>query len=78
MSDTTPLSETELQETVEWLRSRRVDEVECLVPDANGMMRGKIVPREDFIRALETQGLRLPESLLVQAEIGRASCRERV
>ncbi|HLW28516.1 MAG TPA: glutamine synthetase family protein [Kiloniellales bacterium] len=70
MSDTTPLSETELQETVEWLRSRRVDEVECLVPDANGMMRGKIVPREDFIRALETQGLRLPESLLVQAVTG--------
>lgn len=70
MSDNFLLSEEDLQSTVEWLRSRQVDEVECLLPDANGMMRGKIVPREDFIRALGTQGLRLPESILVQAVTG--------
>ncbi|MEZ5840701.1 MAG: glutamine synthetase family protein [Hyphomicrobiales bacterium] len=33
-------------------------------------MRGKIVPREDFIRAIETHGLRVPESVLVQAVTG--------
>src|SRR5690606_38870527 len=70
MKDSSLLSEEELETTIEWLRSRQVDEVECLVPDANGMMRGKIVPREDFIRALGTQGLRLPESVLVQAVTG--------
>lgn len=70
MKDSSLLSKEELETTIEWLRSRQVDEVECLVPDANGMMRGKIVPREDFIRALGTQGLRLPESVLVQAVTG--------
>lgn len=72
MSDAFQLSDAELGRTVEWLRSRKVDEVECLLPDVNGMMRGKIVPREDFIRALGGQGLRLPESILVQAVTGHS------
>ncbi len=52
-----------------WLRGRNIDEVECLVPDMTGMMRGKIIPREDFIRNLES-GLRLPETILLQAVTG--------
>ncbi|MDF2095940.1 glutamine synthetase family protein [Aquibaculum arenosum] len=70
MSDGFHLSEAALAQTIDWLRSRKVDEVECLLPDANGMMRGKIVPREDFIRALDSQGLRVPESILVQSVTG--------
>jgi len=70
MTDPFLMSDAELAQTVDWLRSRNIDEVECLVPDANGMMRGKIVPREDFIRALGAQGLRLPESILVQSVTG--------
>ena len=54
---------------VRWLRGRNIDEVECLVPDMTGMMRGKIVPREDFIRNLDS-GLRLPETILLQAVTG--------
>lgn len=57
------------EEIVQWLRSRSIDEVECLVPDMTGMMRGKIVPREDFIRNLGS-GLRLPETILLQAVTG--------
>jgi glutamine synthetase len=57
------------EEIVHWLRSRSIDEVECLVPDMTGMMRGKIVPREDFIRNLGS-GLRLPETILLQAVTG--------
>lgn len=67
MNDEVPGSAAEC---VEWLRARRIDEVECIIPDMNGMMRGKIVPREDFIRALSSSGLRLPEHVLIQAVTG--------
>lgn len=55
---------------IQWLRGHRVDEVECLVPDLNGVMRGKIVPREEFISALDSEGLRMPEAVLVQSVTG--------
>lgn len=58
------------EDTVTWLREHVIDEIECLVPDMNGMMRGKIVPREDFIRAMESGGLRLPETIFLQAVSG--------
>lgn len=54
---------------VTWLRQRHIDEVECLVPDMTGMMRGKIIPREDFIRNIDN-GLKLPETILIQAVTG--------
>ncbi|MBH0236835.1 glutamine synthetase family protein [Methylobrevis albus] len=54
---------------VQWLRDNRIDEVECIVPDMNGMMRGKIVPREDFIRVID-EGIRLPEFVFFQAVTG--------
>ncbi len=57
------------EEATRWLRAARIDEVECIVPDMNGIMRGKIIPREDFIRLIE-DGLRLPEFLFFQAVTG--------
>ena len=57
------------EEATRWLRALRIDEVECIVPDMNGIMRGKIIPREDFIRLME-DGLRLPEFLFFQAVTG--------
>ncbi len=57
-------------ECIAWLRRLNIDEVECIVPDMNGMMRGKIVPREDFIRAFSSTGLRLPEHVLIQGVTG--------
>jgi glutamine synthetase len=56
-------------ETVRWLRDHRIDEVECIVPDMSGMMRGKIVPREDFIRVM-AEGVRLPEFVFFQGVTG--------
>lgn len=49
---------------VQWLRETRIDEIECLLPDVNGMMRGKIVPCADFIQSLDTDSLHLPETLM--------------
>jgi glutamine synthetase len=54
---------------IAWLREHRIDEVECIVPDMNGIMRGKIVPREDFVRILDT-GVRLPEFVFFQGVTG--------
>ncbi|MCB1482684.1 MAG: glutamine synthetase [Rhodobiaceae bacterium] len=61
---------TTTDDIVAWLRERVIDEIECLVPDMNGMMRGKIIPREDFIGSLRSGGLRLPETILLQAVSG--------
>ncbi|MCB1508950.1 MAG: glutamine synthetase [Hyphomicrobiaceae bacterium] len=65
-----PQDDGVIEAAIDWLRGRVIDEVECLVPDMNGMMRGKIVPREEFIRALKSGGVRLPEAIFVQAVTG--------
>jgi glutamine synthetase len=69
MTEQKPSYPTGDADTATWLRHHRIDEVECLVPDMNGMMRGKIVPREDFIRAIDG-GIRLPEFIFFQAVTG--------
>ncbi len=56
-------------DAIRWLREARIGEVECIVPDMNAIMRGKIIPREDFIRLIE-DGVRLPEFLFFQAVTG--------
>ena len=69
MNSDTKDTPTTRDDIVSWLRDRNIDEVECLVPDMTGMMRGKIIPREDFIRNMDS-GLRLPETILLQAVTG--------
>ncbi|MFV3077248.1 glutamine synthetase family protein [Niveispirillum fermenti] len=54
----------------EFIRSRHITEVECLVPDMAGIARGKIVPAEKFLRILRDRGLRLPESIFIQTVTG--------
>ncbi|WP_237152532.1 glutamine synthetase family protein [Oryzibacter oryziterrae] len=67
-ADIAPRFDTQA-DAIHWLRDRRISEVECLIPDMNGIMRGKIVPREDFIRVLDA-GIRLPEFIFFQAVTG--------
>lgn len=54
----------------EWITSRRIEEVECLVPDMSGIARGKILPSHKFIKGAQDGGLRLPESVFVQTVTG--------
>src|SRR5687768_12629991 len=54
----------------EWLDERKVDEVECLVPDMNGIPRGKILPAQKFTKSVREYGLRLPESISLQTVTG--------
>jgi glutamine synthetase len=54
----------------QWLRDRRVTEVECIVADINGIARGKILPGDKFLRSIEDESLRLPESIFIQTYTG--------
>ncbi|MFF7709246.1 glutamine synthetase family protein [Pseudomonas sp. NPDC007930] len=51
----------------QWLKERRISEVECVVSDLTGIARGKILPTNKF---LQEQGMRLPESVLLQTVTG--------
>ncbi len=54
----------------QWLASHKVEEVECLVPDMSGIARGKILPATKFLKSIEQNSLRLPESLFIQTVTG--------
>ena len=53
-----------------WLRDHHVTEVECIIADINGIARGKILPGEKFLRSLDDDSLRLPESIFIQTVTG--------
>jgi glutamine synthetase len=57
-------------ELKEWLKERRITEVELLVPDMAGIARGKILPTSKFLSGLENDTLRLPESVFGQMVTG--------
>ncbi len=59
-----------MTELADFIKSHRITEVECLVPDLSGIARGKIVPAEKFLRILRDRGLRLPEAIFVQTVTG--------
>jgi glutamine synthetase len=54
----------------EWLKERRITEVELLVPDMAGIARGKILPTNKFLAGLDNDTLRLPESVFGQMVTG--------
>jgi glutamine synthetase len=59
-----------MEKLAEFLKRHRVTEVECMVPDMNGIARGKILPDDKFLKGLRQQGMRLPESIFVQTVTG--------
>ena len=54
----------------DWIAERKIDEVECLVPDMAGIARGKILPAAKFIKSTRAHALRLPESVFIQTVTG--------
>src|SRR5215831_749826 len=62
-----------MTELADWLTERKIDEVECLVPDINGIARGKILPAAKFIKSVQDDSLRLPESIFIQTVTGEYS-----
>src|ERR1700753_1938463 len=57
-------------DTAEWLKERRIGEVECLVPDMGGIARGKILPPAKYLSVVRSGALRLPESIFGQMVTG--------
>ena len=56
-----------MKNIIEWLKTNRITEVECIVPDMAGVSRGKIMPADKFA---SEGGMRLPESVFAQTVTG--------
>jgi len=59
-----------LSELERWITGRGVTEVECLVPDMNGVLRGKVLPATKLIEAERDRSLRLPSSVFAVTVTG--------
>jgi glutamine synthetase len=55
----------------EFVSSKRISEVECLVADMSGTARGKILPPKKFLKGQRSRGLRIPEEIFTLTINGR-------
>src|SRR4051812_2052025 len=51
----------------EWCRARRIDDVECIIPDQAGVARGKLMPMPKFFGG---NPMTLPASMFLQTITG--------
>jgi glutamine synthetase len=51
----------------EWCRARRIDDIECIIPDQAGVARGKLMPTEKFFGG---NPMTLPASMFTQTITG--------
>lgn len=56
-----------MDKLINFLKDKKITEVECVVGDMTGIARGKIAPVDKFIAE---KGMRLPESVLLQTVTG--------
>jgi glutamine synthetase len=59
------------QKFEDYITSRRISEVECLVADMSGTARGKILPPKKFLKGQRNRGLRIPEEVFTLTINGR-------
>jgi glutamine synthetase len=52
-----------MSELKAWIEHRGITEVECLIPDMNGVLRGKVVPAAKLLQSVRDNSLRLPSSV---------------
>lgn len=52
-----------MADIAEWIKSRGINEVECLIPDMNGVLRGKVLPATKLVQFARDNTLRLPSSV---------------
>lgn len=65
-----PLPESEFLTIQNWLTERGIQEVECMVPDMNGVIRGKVLPAQKFLKSIKSGSLRIASSILVVTVTG--------
>lgn len=46
-----------------WIAEHGVGEIECIVPDMNGVQRGKVLPAAKFLKSVKDGTLRIPSSV---------------
>jgi glutamine synthetase len=59
-----------MSELESWIAERGITEVECLVPDMNGVLRGKVLPAAKLIQSVRERSLRLPSSVFAVTVTG--------
>lgn len=53
-----------------WIKEHGIAEVECIVPDMNGIQRGKVLPANKFIKSISDRSLRMPGSVFAVTVTG--------
>src|SRR5690606_41199945 len=53
-----------------WINERGIGEVECLIPDLNGVIRGKVFPAQKFLQSERDGSLRIPSSIYLLTVTG--------
>lgn len=53
-----------------WIAERGIGEVECLMPDMNGIARGKVLPAPKFLKTVRDGSLRIPSSVYLVTVTG--------
>ena len=53
-----------------WIEKHGIGEVECLVPDMNGVLRGKVLPATKLVQSALEGSLRLPSSVFAVTVTG--------
>ncbi|MEO5706380.1 MAG: glutamine synthetase family protein [Alteraurantiacibacter sp.] len=53
-----------------WIKDRGIAEVECIIPDMNGIQRGKVLPAAKFLKSIADRTLRIPGSVFTVTVTG--------
>ena len=59
-----------MTDAAKWLEQQAIAEVECLVPDLNGILRGKVVPASKLFPSPDDAPIMLPSSALMVTVTG--------
>src|ERR1700740_1846524 len=59
-----------MSELKAWVDKHGIGEVECLVPDMNGVLRGKVLPAAKMVQSEQGGSLRLPSSVFAVTVTG--------
>jgi glutamine synthetase len=53
-----------------WIKEKGVQEIELMLPDMNGIIRGKVVPAQRFLKGVEQANLRIASSIMIVTMTG--------
>src|SRR5688572_21071423 len=53
-----------------WIKERGIGEIECLIPDLNGVIRGKVFPAQQLLQSERDGWPRIPSSIFLLTVTG--------